>query len=47
MEKEIISPTEPRKIWDGVPGFTTFGELVIVRGEMRLLLCNKMTQVTL
>ena len=20
MEKEIISPTEPRKAWDGVPG---------------------------
>ena len=31
MEKEIISPTEPRKAWDGVPGFTTFDEPVIVR----------------
>lgn len=31
MEKEIISPTEPRKAWVGVPGFTTLGEPVIVR----------------
>ena len=31
MEKEIISPTEPRKAWDGVLGFTTFDEPVIVR----------------
>ena len=30
MEKEIISPTEPRKAWVGVPGFTTLGEPVIV-----------------
>ena len=47
MEKEIISPTGPRKAWEGVSGFTTFCEPVIVRGEMRLLLCNKMTQLTL
>lgn len=26
MKKEIISPTEPRKAWDGVPGFTTFDD---------------------
>ena len=31
MEKEIISPTESRKAWVGVPGFTTFDEPVIVR----------------
>ena len=31
MEKELISPTEPRKAWDGVLGFTTFDEPVIVR----------------
>jgi hypothetical protein len=33
MEKEIISPTELRKAWDGVPGFTTFDEPVIVRAS--------------
>ena len=33
MEKEIISPTEPRKTLDGVPGFTTFGEPVVVRAS--------------
>ena len=26
MEKEIISPTEPRKVWDGVTGFTSFDD---------------------
>ncbi len=26
MEKEIISPTEPRKAWDGVTGFTSFDD---------------------
>ncbi len=26
MEKEIISPTDPRKAWVGVPGFTTFDD---------------------
>lgn len=26
MEKEIISPTKPRKTWDGVTGFTTFDD---------------------
>ena len=33
MEKEIISPTELRKAWEGVPGFTTFDEPVIVRAS--------------
>ena len=31
MKKEIISPTEPRKAWEGVPGFTTLGVSAIVR----------------
>ena len=26
MDKEIISPTEPRKAWDGVTGFTSFDD---------------------
>ncbi len=33
MEKEIISHTEPRKAWDGVPGFTTFDVPVTVRAS--------------
>lgn len=26
MEKELISPTESRKAWDGVTGFTSFDD---------------------
>lgn len=31
MEKEIITPTEPRKVWAGVPGFKSFDRPVTVR----------------
>lgn len=31
MEKEIMSPTEPRKAWAGVPGFRSFDHPVTVR----------------
>ena len=37
MEKEIISPTEPRKAWDGVPGFITFDEPVTVREALETI----------
>ena len=37
MEKEIISPTEPRKAWDGVPGFTTIDEPVTVREALETI----------
>ena len=37
MEKEIISPTEPRKAWEGVPGFTTFDEPVTVRKALETI----------
>ena len=37
MEKELISPTEPRKAWVGVPGFTTFDESVTVREALETI----------
>ena len=37
MEKEIISHTEPKKAWDGVPGFTTFDEPVTVREALETI----------